>query len=737
MKTATSRFVIVAAIAALVVLGGSTAAWAEVAPLPCPTSPSFTPDFGFQNCLTLNGTLNGVHNTAYPSFQVTNPTNTVKTVLRLTPNQTVWAGSAWFTVKQPMANGFSTTFTFLIKDHANSTLCGGTDSPCPADGIAFVIQNSGATALGPDGCGIGFGANTDCTGTNGIIKSLAVEFDTFNNDDTDNNHANHVAIQSCAAGAANSTRANGDCNHGDYILSSSLADGTVHTATISFTPQTTCAGSSCPGTLDVVLDGTDLFPNGVSIDLSPALDLNDNNNSALVGFTAATGGAFDNQDILSWTFSPSQTQQVTTDLATYSFQGGFNPNGTGGFDYAAQLAAGSQEVVVTPILKTQAECNTLVQKTFSGAQCIVYHNPDGANGDFAVLFEISCPLLPNSKCTQTDSTTTFDAELGTNFNFDLGHNPGFNLNSPFPGWLKGEGPIDDHACTPNADGSLFQSNQIDSFVILGDDPPAKTKGGSGGTGSCWVATYGQHDEVPPVITISSPTPTNYTLGQQVPATFACIDPSSSNLPEDSNHKTGPYLTLVPGSCTPSPAPVNGFVDTSTLGPHTFTVTATDTGLNQGSNSVNYNVVAPATDLAILKLGNLVARTGGKISYVIGVGDLGPSNGFGVTVSDTLPADTSLVSVSGQNVSCSVVNKKLTCTTTPISCSGGATVSCTVGTIMPLSLSSLNGATITVTVQLGPSWTAGKTVKNTASVTALGTDPKMNNNSSTATTLVTR
>src|SRR5690348_16716731 len=101
MKTATiSRFVIVAAIASLVV-AGSTAAWAA-----CPASPNYTPDFSSdQSCLTLNPTSGTT-----PQFLLTGDPSS--TVLRLTTDTQGQVGSAWFNTKQAVKNGFSTTFQF-------------------------------------------------------------------------------------------------------------------------------------------------------------------------------------------------------------------------------------------------------------------------------------------------------------------------------------------------------------------------------------------------------------------------------------------------------------------------------------------------------------------------------------------------------------------------------------------------------------------------------------------------
>ena len=65
-------------------------------------------------------------------------------MLRLTPNQSGWAGSAWYNSQQVVSGPFSTTFTFQLTGANDGTLCG--DVPCPGDGIAFVIQNSATSA---------------------------------------------------------------------------------------------------------------------------------------------------------------------------------------------------------------------------------------------------------------------------------------------------------------------------------------------------------------------------------------------------------------------------------------------------------------------------------------------------------------------------------------------------------------------------------------------------------------
>jgi hypothetical protein len=278
----------------------------------------------------------------------------------------------------------------------------------------------------------------------------------------------------------------------------------------------------------------------------------------------------------------SQSAVVTPGTTTtFDFQGGV---AGGGYDYTVLLNSGPPtNVQVTPIIMTQAQCDALVQTTFPGAHCFVYQKAAGTGTNFAVMFEAICPDSPNSECA------TFDAELGTDYNFDKAFNLGFNKNDPFPGWLKGHGPDTAHPCTPdtNPANHLFQSNQIDFFHVVGD-PTGTTKGGSGGTISCWVATYNQPDEVLPGITINSPMATTYNFNQPVVANYTCSNPTSS---QPLSNPTGPYLTNVAAGCL-GPVLSGTNIDTSAaaIGSHTFTVNAIDTGTNTNSKSVTYNVV---------------------------------------------------------------------------------------------------------------------------------------------------
>ena len=578
------------------------------------TTPNYSPDFtSNQNCLTLNGINYATVSTAYPSFQSPIPPAppNVSNVLQLTPASNYWAGSAWFQTPQPVSNSFSTTFTFQLNPASG------------ADGIAFVIQNSGLLALGPEGCGEGFGGDLSyppgCTPVQGpqtgITNSIAIRFDSYSQGvgggaQTNDPGVNNVTIQSCPGMAANSITA--ACQLAVYPFSQvAFADGNVHTATVSYslTPtsaQTNCGAPSNPGPcLDVLLDGVDLFPAGVPFNMSTiGLDASGN---AFVGFTGGTGGLDDNQDILSWVFTPqgqSQTGTVSsTNTPNYNYSGGCNYNGSGcpgsgntttaSENPGSTLTIGNMVVTAIPIIAgsgtnpeaNQAACNAIVDainpNTGSSpfvstnvpaqtAQCFVYTNGGGTGIDAPVMFAVSCP--PSGICDTTESQ--FFAAMSSYFTFTCSENPPLiaptcssansqsdfgnfsNLTTttglPSVGFLQGAGPDPNNPCNPATTANappLFQTNQVVSYV-LGDISSAPVKGGSTGLTSCWVATYDTPGEMP-TATISGPTNgATYQQGAAASANYSCTaistDPDSV-LDPSGYPAAGPYLTV--GTCS--------------------------------------------------------------------------------------------------------------------------------------------------------------------------------------------
>jgi len=198
----------------------------------------------------------------------------VGTALRLVPASSFVAGSAYYYQKQhlSLSGGWTTTFQFRITNPTN----GG------ADGFSFIIQDAGANALGSTGGNIGY---------TGIPRSLAVEFDTWQNTEINEPNGNHVAVHTRWQQPNSSDDVDARLGWADPGFD--LEDGQVHTATITYN------GS---GQLDIVLDNVSVLT--VTFNHNDYLSILDASGSAWVGFTAATGAAWEDIDILSWSFTP-------------------------------------------------------------------------------------------------------------------------------------------------------------------------------------------------------------------------------------------------------------------------------------------------------------------------------------------------------------------------------------------------------------------------------------------------
>jgi len=180
--------------------------------------------------------------------------------LRLTPSLPGLAGSAWTTAKVGIAGGFISQFDFRISDLVNTG----------SDGFAFVVQNSSATALGSGGGGIGFA---------GIANSLAVKFDT---------HQNGLEPGQPSVGFQPLGQESGLFSLGATAAVPNFKDAQTHHARVAY----------LLGTLSLFIDDMNTALLVRSLDLSSLLTLDQG--QAWVGFTAGTGGGYENHDILNW-----------------------------------------------------------------------------------------------------------------------------------------------------------------------------------------------------------------------------------------------------------------------------------------------------------------------------------------------------------------------------------------------------------------------------------------------------
>lgn len=198
---------------------------------------------------------------------------TVDGKLRLSPAiPGLGLGGAWLDAKQPVQDGFDTTFQIQITDKHSSG----------ADGLAFVIQGGTQPALGQTGQGLGYG---------GITNQFVVHFDNYHWGD----HPKAGKYDEIAVLAASSPTLPIYNVAANVIASASrnvvYSDGAVHTVRILYVP----------GNLQVFLD--DLKDPLMTVYVNFAKVMNLDHGRAWVGFTAASGADWQNHDLVSWGFS--------------------------------------------------------------------------------------------------------------------------------------------------------------------------------------------------------------------------------------------------------------------------------------------------------------------------------------------------------------------------------------------------------------------------------------------------
>jgi hypothetical protein len=246
------------------------------------------------------------------------------------------------------------------------------------------------------------------------------------------------------------------------------------------------------------------------------------------------------------------------------------------------------------------------------------------------------------------------------------------------------------------------------------------------------------DEVAPTVKYTFSVPGNtFTVGQPVNILYTCTDVGSG--------LANCASQLVPTGCPTAPAvgaPTYTFsstVDTSAgaVGPHTFTVTATDCAGNiSGSQTVSYSVAAPAADTAIGEVDTSdYVRRGGKVTFLAYVVDLSSPTAYGVNYNATInfPAGTlgGTITANVQNISCTIHG--CTFSTTPCTTTS-STVSCNIGQLASLLKGSV--AIVNLTVPVSPTATLGSVFTINSTVTS-DNDPNLKNNTNTELITVTK
>ncbi|HWX94994.1 MAG TPA: L-type lectin-domain containing protein [Terriglobales bacterium] len=355
-------------------------------------------------------------------------------LLRLTPALSNQTGSAWYVSTQPFASGFDTQFQFQLNGGA-----GG------ADGIAFVIQSAGLSAIGftgGNGGALGYGGDDfNQSPLSGIPHSVAIEFDTFQNGwDPD---ANHVAIQSCGANP-NTSHHNVPCPSQPNIANATIGlatsqialTGAPHLAEIKYVvvPAPPGCEQNCVSTttLTISIDGNEVL--SANVDLTAFLG----QGPAYVGFTGGTGDLNNNQDILSWSYLATQqsTPQPTSGGTTNTFIFNGNTGDRVQHSLAFPIDAQPPDFIDLQTLTIQSSNNLVsdsavwpeyvVGTPFGPSHCFVKPGDVLLSGgtDTCSLYEdvcsdknngpseSNCPVVPPSSPNSIHITDLWDAPTG-------------------------------------------------------------------------------------------------------------------------------------------------------------------------------------------------------------------------------------------------------------------------------------------------------------------------------------
>lgn len=195
-------------------------------------------------------------------------------LLRLVPDASTQAGTVVRRNQVKLTDGFSTFFQFKI--HKNDVY-----STNYADGLSFIVYDSDTVQLGGTGEGVGY---------SGIDKSVVVEFDVYPNSGSPvyDPDGNHVAIM-LNGNNSHIAQPSGSLSTGANIKGVDVYawvdyDGETITATFGTSPDRNTGNT----TIQRQNVGDFLKTENV-----------------FVGFSASTGGAWANHDIIKWYFKDS------------------------------------------------------------------------------------------------------------------------------------------------------------------------------------------------------------------------------------------------------------------------------------------------------------------------------------------------------------------------------------------------------------------------------------------------
>lgn len=597
--------------------------------------------------------------------------------LRLTTANLNQHGSAWYSVQQPLANGFTTAFQFQI---SNTNMCRGCSFP--ADGLAFVIQNdpaaTGALGYAGDGQNIGYGNNDVSTASGpgeAILNSLAIELDTFDNANYGDPNGNHIAVQSCGPNTPSALAPN-SADH-DYICPNgisanlalqtlpsglSISDGNIHTITVNYLPPGTCT-SSC-NNLTVYFDSTQILQ--ATVNLATQLSLVSGSN-AYMGFTAATGSLVQNNDIISWSYSQWPLSPITvtqpvqpTAPTNFSYTSSlsavtdYSQSGLPSSSFSGLFMQGTAQTI------TDQQYSDLVANTpFQGSTCqhqFIGTDTSGNNQYACVTTTDLCTNSTSSTPAGTNCLGTTGPLINVSNTYNL--DPTQKAVLTAPGYIMGKD--DALSCGASADNAC--KGLVSIFAGM-DGDSSTTKGHTNNFNSVLIPIYGS---VQPSTSVTTNPALNsgWTNATNLTVNFNSTEivPSNNTNPPATLPTVASIFYSASGANLPSPvsntitgASGSVTIPITTQGTTTITYAATDssniietaftnngTTVSSASPTFTFNVDLTPPTLACNNPATSVGWQAANVSFTCSASDSGGSGLVGpstYTEATTVPAGT--------------------------------------------------------------------------------------------------
>lgn len=441
----------------------------------------------------------------------------------------------------------------------------------------------------------------------------------------------------------------------------SLASGTTATFTLTgHIPPGTASGTSFSNTANVSSTTTDQNPDNNSSLFALTVDSSDLAITKSGPATAASGGP------ISWIITASNNGPDTSSPTTWT-----DP-----------LPAGTTFVSIVQNTGPTFVCSTPSVGSNGSVTCSIGNLASGASAQFTLTANIDLSASGTLSNTATISGPNADT------------NPGNNSATAVT------------TVTAIADLSVNKTG------------PATANAGTNITYTVTLTNNGPSNAANVALTDTVPANTTFVSESQTTGpTFSCTTPPAGG----TGTVNCSIASLAPGSATFS---ITVHISPGAAGAvisNTANATATTTDSNPGNNASTFLTNATASaDVSIVKTAAAAASTGTNLTYNINVTNNGPSDAATVTMTDTLPPNTTFVSES------QLTGPAFICINPP---SGGTgAVSCSIAT-----LTAGTSATFAIVVQIDVAAPVGPS-SNTATVTS-PSDQTPGNNSSTAVTTI--